>query len=124
MGLFGRGSNRSSDKPEIHPLTARVIYCRICDAERPFTRCWHRVRMVAQCPCCGLVFEDPRALYARFQPMCPRCEEPLESPGFDYGVCDVCHSKYEIIEGAKPGLLPNLQQRKEMAKYGHARPIE
>ncbi len=73
---------------------------------------------VRQCPCCGLAFDDPVQLYRRFQAVCPQCAEPLEQPGFDYGLCNSCGSKFEIVEGTKPGLLPNRQQRAEMDKHG------
>lgn len=120
MALFGRGNSDKAKKgvEETHPIVGRVIYCRICDAERMFTRSWRRNMQMQKCPCCGAAFENPAALYQHFQPVCPRCAEPLEQPGFDYGLCDGCGSKYEIVEGAKPGLLPNQVQRAEMDKHG------
>ena len=84
------------------------------------TRCWVRTAYLTQCMCCGLAFENPAALYQRNQPACPRCGEFLEHPGFEYGLCDVCGSKYELVAGAKPGLLPNKRQRDEMNKHGKA----
>lgn len=122
MALFRRGG---PDKPkggleETYPLVGRMIYCRICDAERMFSRAWRRGLLMRQCPCCKMEFENPALLYKRFQPICPRCAEPLEQPGFDYGFCDGCGSKFEIMEGSKPGLLPNYKQRAEMDKYGKA----
>src|SRR5688500_1112153 len=111
MALFGRGNKDAVDPKsagaETHPLVGRRVYCRICGDERQFTRCWRRTAMVRACTSCGLHFENPRALYAKFQPACPQCAEPLEQPGFDYGFCDGCGSKYEIMEGTRPGLLPN-----------------
>lgn len=121
MALFGRGKKETSGGAQssgMLPLVGRDVYCRVCESLQRFTRCWRRDGMVRQCPCCGLVFENPHELYKRFQPACPRCREPLEQPGFDYGLCDRCGTKYEIVEGAKPGLLPNRQQREEMDKHG------
>ncbi len=129
MALFGKrdkgaaGSKDAGDGGK-HPIVGRRIYCRICDKEQMLTRCWRRTEMMRQCPDCGQTFETPQHLYARFQPSCPKCEEPLELPGFDYGLCDGCGSKYEIVEGAKPGLLPNRRQREEINKHGRARLIE
>lgn len=126
MALFGRSDKGSSSgKSEsteqgANPLVGRTIYCRVCDGDRMLTRCWRRTGYVRKCPCCGLVFENPRLLYVKFQPTCPKCEEPLEQPGFDYGLCDGCGSRYEIVEGTKPGLLPNLRQRTDMNKHGRA----
>ena len=105
-------------------LVARDSYCRICKDLRKFTRCWQRVGMMSTCPCCGLAFEEPRALYAKNQPMCPRCSEFLEQPGFEYGLCDGCGTKYELVEGARPGFMPNKEQRAEMEQYGRSRSIE
>jgi len=67
------------------------------------------------------VFDDPAGLYRRALPVCARCGEYLEHPGFEYGLCDGCGSKYELVAGAKPGLLPNLKQRQEMDKHGKSR---
>jgi hypothetical protein len=122
MALFGRGGGDKARRPveEAHPLVGRVIYCRICDKDLMFTRCWRRMVQMQKCPCCGLVFDNPAELYKRFQALCPQCAEPLEQPSFDYGFCDGCGSKYEIMEGSKPGLLPNRKQRAEMDKHGKA----
>lgn len=128
MGLFGRGERKGSKGDSAEDGTRILVggthYCRICDTEMAFTRCWRRVRPVRQCGCCGLVFENCHALYARFQPACPRCGEFLEQPGFDYGLCDGCGSRYEIVEGTKPGLLPNRRQREEMDAIGKMRSID
>ncbi len=127
MALFGRGDKvPAPEKPAsgeqgMHPIVGKTIYCRVCDADRMLTRCWRRTGMMRMCPSCGQAFENPRALYKRFAPSCPKCEEPLEQPGFDYGLCDGCGSKYEVVEGTKPGLLPNARQRAEMNKFGKAR---
>jgi len=79
---------------------------------------------VEECPCCDLKFEDPPFLYKRFQPTCPRCGEFLEQPNFEYGICDGCGSKYELMPGTKPGLLPNKAQRQEMDSHGKVWRIE
>ena len=125
MALFSKGERRSpkaaQDGPDTsgaRPVMGREANCRICDARREFTRCWLRVVYVTQCDCCGLTFENPSALYRPFQPACPRCGEYLEQPGFEYGLCDGCGSKYELVTGTKPGLLPNKAQRAEMEKLG------
>lgn len=68
-----------------------------------------------------MVFQNTRQLYAQLQPACPQCGEFLEQPGFEYGFCDRCGSKHEIVPGTKPGLLPNAQQRAEMARRGVSR---
>ncbi|MBP8132467.1 MAG: hypothetical protein KA184_23045 [Candidatus Hydrogenedentes bacterium] len=122
MALFGLGRKRDGQSgdtgDQTFPIVGHTAYCRICDAERMFTRCWRRAAMLRQCPCCGTAFERPEALYARAQPACPQCGEPLEQPDFDYGLCDGCGSKFELMEGTRPSLLPNRQQREEMAKHG------
>lgn len=124
MALFdkkGMREDRASAPGEdkgIRLLPAHTVYCRICDEERRFTKCWLCSSYVTRCPCCNLAFKDPAALYRKFQPACPKCGESLEYPGFEYGICDNCGSKYELVEGAKPGLLPNVKQRKEMDKHG------
>jgi hypothetical protein len=64
------------------------------------------------------VFENPAALYNKNQPACPTCGEFLEQPGFEYGLCDGCGSKYEIMQGTVPSLLPNKKQRHAMNKVG------
>lgn len=74
--------------------------------------------MVRECTACGIAFEKAGELYQRFQPSCPQCGEFLEHPGFDYGICDTCGSKFELPDGAKPGLLPNKEQRKKMGIVG------
>lgn len=73
---------------------------------------------MVQCPNCKTFFEDIPAIYKENQPTCPRCGEYLEQPGFEYGLCDGCGSKYELVTGTKPGLLPNAKQRAEMEKNG------
>ncbi len=128
MALFGRGDKAkgnargggasSNPAAEVIPLVGRKVFCGTCEAERTFTKAWKRSTHVRQCPCCGMRFENPRALYAQAQPACPKCGEFLEQPAFDYGFCDTCGSKYEILEGTKPGLLPNKAQRAEMDKHG------
>ncbi|MBN2310473.1 MAG: hypothetical protein JXR94_15980 [Candidatus Hydrogenedentes bacterium] len=102
-------------------IMGRNAYCRICGADRQFSKCWLRVKPVAKCSCCGTAFADPAAVYAQVQPVCPRCEEPLESPGFEYGLCDGCGSKFELVQGTRPSLLPNKNQRAEMNKVGRSR---
>ncbi len=111
-------SDATGAAQETFPLMKKTAFCYVCREERSFTQVWRRAAMMQRCPNCGLVFEDPAALYRRFQPACPKCQEPLEQPGFDYGYCDSCGSKFELMDGAKPGLLPNQAQRNEMDKHG------
>ncbi|HOE65681.1 MAG TPA: hypothetical protein PLO62_04070 [Candidatus Hydrogenedentes bacterium] len=123
MALFGRRDKdaaKTAAPAGLRPTMGRIAYCRVCAKDQPMTRCWMRTAYLVQCMCCGLAFEDPAALYRRNQPACPRCGEFLEHPGFEYGLCDGCGSKYELVSGAKPGLLPNKRQRDEMSKQGKA----
>lgn len=123
MALFG---NRDKERPQdaqpqpqgFRQLQPRQVFCRTCDAQRVFSRCWQRTAPVTVCTGCKTPFDDPAALYRQNQPSCPRCGEFLEHPGFDYGLCDTCNSKYEIVPGTKPSLLPNKKQRDDMDKLG------
>jgi len=123
MALFSKSTGGDKGAAEIFPLPPRTASCSVCKEIRTFTKVWKRVLIMQRCPCCGLVFENPAALYNKIVPQCPRCEEPLEQPGFDYGLCDRCGSKHELIEGAKPSLLPNLRQRQEMNRFGKSRSV-
>jgi hypothetical protein len=120
VALFGKGDKTKAERDpnEGVPVVGRRAFCRICDDYRQFTRCWLRPKQVTRCPECGLVFENVEELYRKFQPACPNCGEFLEQPGFEYGYCDECGSKFELPTGAKPGLLPNRKQRAEMDKFG------
>lgn len=118
MGLFGKKKAEANAGPQMLPVTGKKAHCPVCMTHRQFSRCWRRASAVTQCTCCGLVFEDVEALYKRVQPECPQCGEYLEQPMFEYGLCDVCGSKLELVDGTKPGLLPNKKQRAEMAKRG------
>lgn len=117
MALFGKGGKNPEPAPQpatVQPVPGRQVYCTVCSAYRQFSRCWRRLAYIKQCECCGQVFENVAAVYKRNLPACPRCGEFLEHPGFNYGLCDGCGSKYELVEGAKPGLLPNKKQRHNM----------
>lgn len=122
MALFGLGDKRQGgDEPpqsKSRPLAGHDAFCRVCDQHQQFSRCWLRVDPIGQCPSCKTVFENPAALYKQDQPTCPHCGEFLEQPGFEYGLCDGCGSKFELTAGTQPGLLPNLKQRAEMEKHG------
>lgn len=109
---------QGKSEQDAYPLVARRAWCSVCDAYRTFTTVWRRATKICTCPNCGVVFDDVEALYRRAQPACPACREPLEQPDFDYGYCDSCGSKFELVEGGKPGLLPNQRQRDEMDKHG------
>ncbi len=124
MGLFFKKvPPPDATRDQSFPLTSRKAWCQVCRKEQQFTKVWRRGAQMRGCPCCGMTFENPAALYKLVQPACPKCKEPLEQPGFDYGMCDGCGSKYELVEGAKPGLIPNLQQREEMEKHGKSRSV-
>ncbi len=102
-------------------MPPKKAFCRICNDYRQFTRCWLRVDRFERCPDCGFEFPDVDFIYGRHQPVCPQCEEYLEQPDFEYGFCDVCGSKFEIMGPSRPTLLPNRQQRAEMNKHGRVR---
>lgn len=127
MGLFRRDKNKNAAplaENAVHPLVSRVIFCTICRGERPFSKCWKRSGMVTTCTACNQPLGDPRTLYHhQQQPKCPHCEEYLEQPDFEYGICDGCGAKYEIMQGTKPGLLPNKQQRDSMDRHGRSRDV-
>lgn len=122
MALFGRGKKESAESMAVEnpiaPLPGREAYCRICAGNTRFSRCWRRSGIVLQCPGCSQMMENPVAIYQKRQPACPHCAEPFESPGFEYGLCDGCGSKFELADGARPALLPNKTQRDEMDKFG------
>jgi hypothetical protein len=128
LALFGKGEKEKPGQDKgpsgAVPVVGRKAFCRICDDYRQFSRCWLRPKHVTQCPECGVRFENVPALYAKFQPACPRCGAFLEQPGFEYGLCDGCGSRYELVPGTKPGLLPNQRQRAEMDKHGKVWRIE
>ena len=124
MALFGKkDQDPHIDKapPSAHQLAGKQAYCTVCGSYRQFSRCWRRTALVRKCSCCELVFESAEALYKKFLPSCPRCGEFLEHPGFDYGLCDKCGTKYELMDGTKPGMLPNKKQRDKMNVYGKSR---
>lgn len=121
MAMFGGRQDKQpagSQQPSIRQIAGRTIFCRVCNADRTLSRCWDRLMPLTSCQACNTPFENPRALYERTLPACPRCGEYLEQPGFQYGLCDGCQSKYEIVPGTKPTLLPNKRQRDEMDKFG------
>ncbi|MBI4556148.1 MAG: hypothetical protein HY706_01070 [Candidatus Hydrogenedentes bacterium] len=125
MALFGRGEKPgtagSAAQPSgANPTMGRRAFCRICNDYRNFSKCWLRAVPLNRCMCCGTVFDSPAKFYQRSLPVCPKCGEYLEHPGFEYGVCDGCNSKFELVGGAKPGLLPNRKQREEMNRHGKA----
>lgn len=121
MALFGGRQDKAQPGPApstVRQLPARKVYCRICNADREFSRCWARLGPLTVCQACQQPFDNPKALYERTMPACPHCGEFLEQPGFEYGACDTCGSKYEIMPGTRATLLPNKRQRDEMNKYG------
>ena len=123
MALFGFGkrAKKTKDRPEAKRTKPRKALCRVCDARQQFSLCWRRLEYIVKCPCCGLDFGDPAVFYNRIQPSCLGCGEFLEQPGFEYGICDGCGSKHELVDGGKPCLLPNERQRKAMNLHGRAR---
>lgn len=118
MLFFGK---KKKEGEAVHPLLGRRAFCSVCNSDQMFSKCWRRASMVRQCTGCGAPFENAGELYRGFQPQCPHCAEFLEHPGFDYGICDACGSKFELPEGAKPGLLPNKEQRQRMGIFGPIR---
>jgi hypothetical protein len=116
----GRGRKQGAGKQEKFPLMAREAWCSVCHKSTRFTRVWRCAHPLSACSACGCEFDMPELIYDRIQPTCPKCEEPMEQPGFDYGLCDCCGSKFELVEGTKPGLLPNKYQRAEMRKHGRS----
>lgn len=125
VALFGKAdkedrAERAAPASQARPVVGRKAHCHVCSGHQQFSRCWLRVTPIVQCSTCGLVFEDPAALYRRSLPACPRCGEYLEQPGFEYGLCDGCGSKHELVPGTKPSLLPNKAQRAAMDKLGKA----
>lgn len=127
MALFRRKAEAASGEPPAAqprlPLVSRHVYCAVCESEQDFSPCWRRAGHPTRCDACGQQFEDVAQLYKQVLPACPHCEEPLEQPGFDYGTCTTCGSKFEIMEGTKPTLLPNRAQRAAMDMHGRARRI-
>ena len=130
MGLFRRNKTAentpaaAADGPGGGVLTiARESHCRICKGVRHFSTCWLRPRPLTACTNCNTPFDNPQALYAMRQPACPHCGEFLEHPGFEYGQCDGCGSKYELVEGCVPSLIPNAKQRDAMNTIGRSRSI-
>ena len=119
MLFFGK-KNKGGDKAT-HPLVARAAFCTVCNAERMFTKCWRRAAMVRECTGCATPFPNAGELYRGPQPACPQCGEFLEHPGFDYGICDGCGSRFELPDNAKPTLLPNKEQRHRMGYFGPPR---
>ena len=118
FGKQGKGEPDARSRAAVRPIMGRTAYCRVCDTDQRFSRCWLRVAPVTKCLCCGLLFKDPAALYEKTTPACPQCGEFLEHAGFEYGYCDNCDSKYELVAGAKPSLLPGPKQREAMNKVG------
>ena len=115
------GKKNKGGNTAVNPLVGRRAFCSVCNADQLFSKCWRRAAMVRQCTACETPFENAGELYRGFQPSCPKCGEFLEHPGFDYGMCDVCGSKFELPDGAKPGLLPNKEQRHRMGIFGPVR---
>lgn len=124
MALFGRrpdSSEKAAEAPSgMQPVPAKSAYCRVCRDQRTFSRCWLRAGHVHPCTCCKAPFDNVASLYKKNLPACPRCGEFLEQPGFVYGLCDGCGSKFELMDGSLPSLLPNLNQRREMGRFGKA----
>ena len=124
MALFGKKQAPQDPKqPARQSSGARALVeqqavCRICNDYRQFSKCWLRMEPLRKCMACGADFPDPALLYRRNQPACPKCGEYLEQPGFEYGVCDGCGSKFELVPGTRPSLLPNPRQRQAMDSFG------
>lgn len=126
MALFGRGgdsrSSGSDSAPaaEVHTILGKQAFCRVCNKQSQLSRCWLRTKPMTKCACCNAPLPNAAELYKKRIPACPHCGEWLEHPGFEYGLCDDCGSKYEVTEGCRPTLIPNKQQRAEMDRIGRA----
>ena len=118
MTIFRKGPEAPPRNPDTAPLPPVDAYCRICDDRSTFTRRWRRIRTATHCACCGLEFAAVGRMISTFQPQCPRCFEYIEQPTFEYGECEGCGSKFELMEGTYPNLLPNKFQREQMDKVG------
>jgi len=125
VALFGRKPEDNQQSPQaassgMQAAPAKRAFCRLCGDHQMFSKCWMHMGQLKTCGCCNTPFEDAAKLYGKNLPACPRCGEYLEQPGFVYGVCDGCGSKFELMDGAVPSLIPNLQQRRDMRKFGKA----
>ncbi len=124
MALFNRGSGdkraAANATPEVHPTVGKSAHCHICGKHQTFTKSWLRAKPVTQCTCCGHALPNAAELYKKRLPACPTCGEWLEHPGFEYGLCDGCGSKFEITDGCKPAHIPNQQQRAAMNNVGRS----
>lgn len=124
MSLFDKlRGNKSSNRSTSTPLPGRSARCRICNKESHFSKCWRRDAPISQCTGCGTKFDQPNDYYRTHQPACPHCGEFLEQPGFEYGICDECGSKFELVTGTVPALLPNSEQRAQMNPYGDTKEL-
>lgn len=127
MALFNKkgGGGPAPDgevqQPPAVQQPARRVYCKVCEKDTTFSKCWKRLLPLKACSVCKAPFRVPKQIYDMQVPHCPKCGEYVEHPGFDYGVCDECNSRFELVEGCVPGLLPNRKQRAEMEQYGKIR---
>jgi len=121
LAIFRKKSPPAEAKSGKVQGVARRAFCRICEKPQEFSTVWLRTEKIGVCEVCGLDFAETHIdMYARSAPICHRCGEYLEHPGFEYGLCDGCGSKYELVDGVPPNLIPNRQQREEMDKRGKA----
>jgi len=121
--MFRKQDRMEPVRDSVQQLAPRQVYCRICDKETAFSQIWKRLSEQTYCMNCGHEFQEVAILYGRIAPRCPQCDEPLESRGFDYGLCDECTSKFELVPGTKPSWLPNQAQREEINKHGRSRNV-
>ncbi|MCD6287743.1 MAG: hypothetical protein J7M12_01375 [Candidatus Hydrogenedentes bacterium] len=118
-----RNDTQQGSRDNVDRMEPRQVFCRVCGKVTQFSYVWRRKSPQVYCMNCGLEFDDVQSLYNKFGPKCPRCDEPIESIGFDYGLCDECGSKYELVAGSKPSWLPNQAQREEMNRFGRSRNV-
>lgn len=118
-----REESQQVSRDNVERLEPREVFCRVCEKKTQFSYVWRRKSPQIYCMNCNLEFTDVQSLYNKFGPKCPQCEEPLESLDFDYGLCDDCGSKYELVAGSKPSWLPNQAQREDMNRTGRARNV-
>jgi len=121
--MFRKQEKGEPARDNIQRLPSREVFCRICNKATTFSHVWKRISPQSYCMNCGYEFPDVDLVYMPFGPRCPQCEEPLEAAGFDYGLCDECSSKYELVPHTKPSWLPNQAQREKINQQGRSRNV-
>ncbi len=84
--MFKKQERMQPVRDNVQQLPPRKVFCRICDKETTFSQVWKRLSEQMYCMNCKHEFQDVALLYSQLAPVCPQCDEPLESRGFDYGL--------------------------------------